>query len=260
MIQFIKKGGEDNSPIEVTTSYTTFAQPDCGYIGRFIEELGKVKITKAGCNQLFREFQKLKTVTIEFTEKPSVMKGMFSSCVNLESVNFINLDASNVTDMSSMFNLCRKLITAPTMDTSNVTDMSGIFNGCSLLQIVPTYNLNSATTIKQMFNYCTNLTTISLLNTNNVTSMDGTFYGCTNLTTIPVLNTSSVTDMYDTFGGCSSLSEESLNNILSMCIGATSYIKTKTLKYIGLTSTQATTCQGLSNYQSFLDAGWTTGY
>lgn len=62
------------------------------------------------------------------------------------------------------------------------------------------------------------------------------------------------------FSRCSSLSNESLNNILEMCINATSYTGTKTLKQIGLTSSQATTCQSLSNWNDFVTAGWTTGY
>lgn len=35
---------------------------------------------------------------------------------------------------------------------------------------------------------------------------------------------------------------------------------TKTLKYMGISSTQATTCQSLSNWSAFTAAGWTTGY
>jgi len=59
---------------------------------------------------------------------------------------------------------------------------------------------------------------------------------------------------------CENLSNESLNNVLQMCINATSYAGTKTLKYIGLTIAQANICQSLSNWQEFLDAGWTAGY
>ena len=62
------------------------------------------------------------------------------------------------------------------------------------------------------------------------------------------------------FKNCTSLSDGSLNNILTICTNATSYPSTKTLKYIGLSEEQATKCQSLSNYQAFLDAGWTTGY
>ena len=63
-----------------------------------------------------------------------------------------------------------------------------------------------------------------------------------------------------TFTACSSLTNESLNNILQMCVNAINYPGVKTLKRLGLSSEQATVCQGLSNYQAFLNAGWTTGY
>ena len=62
------------------------------------------------------------------------------------------------------------------------------------------------------------------------------------------------------FSNCPSLSDESLNNILAMCTNASSYTRTKTLAYIGLTLEQAEKCMTMSNYQAFLDAGWTTGY
>lgn len=99
-----------------------------------------------------------------------------------------------------------------------------------------------------------------LLDTSSVTNMDSMFSGCKNLTEIPLLNTSNVTNMTNMFLECIGLSDESLNNILAMCANATSYTYTKTLKYIGLTSEQATKCTTLSNYSSFTAAGWTTGY
>ena len=66
--------------------------------------------------------------------------------------------------------------------------------------------------------------------------------------------------MQDMFYNCMGLSDDSLNNILTMCINATSYTSTKTLKYIGLASALATKCTTLSNYEAFTAAGWTTGY
>lgn len=99
-----------------------------------------------------------------------------------------------------------------------------------------------------------------LLDTSNVTNMYNMFAGCSSLTLIPLLNTSNATSMNGMFSNCTSLSNESLNNILAMCTNATSYTGTKTLKYIGINATQATTCQSLSNYSAFTSAGWTTGY
>ena len=100
---------------------------------------------------------------------------------------------------------------------------------------------------------------------NTTTSMLEMFRGrkdifSSSINIVPVLETKNVTGLYNTFGYCNQLETNSLNNIMQMCINATSYTRTKTLKEIGLSSTQATTCQSLSNYQAFLEAGWTTGY
>lgn len=120
------------------------------------------------------------------------------------------------------------------------------------------YNARLVPTNGKITFYITEIST--QLNTSNVTNMNSMFQNCTNLTEIPLLNTSSVTNMQNMFSGCTSLSDDSLNNILAMCTNATSYTGTKTLKYIGLTSVQATKCTTLSNYSAFTAAGWTTGY
>lgn len=117
---------------------------------------------------------------------------------------------------------------------------------------------------ESMFQSCFMLKKIKGLNTSGVTNMYNMFGSCYELTDIEVLDTSTLanTGMRNMFNGCTKLSNESLNNILQMCINAVKITTEtyKTLSYIGLTSEQATKCQLLSNYQAFLDAGWTTGY
>lgn len=104
-----------------------------------------------------------------------------------------------------------------------------------------------------------NLTSIPLFNTENVIGFYETFNGCSNLQTVPEFNTNKVITFRRAFNLCTSLSNESLNNILAMCTNS-AVTANKTLNFIGLTSEQATICTTLSNYQAFLDAGWTTGY
>lgn len=120
------------------------------------------------------------------------------------------------------------------------------------------YNVKLVPTDGRITDYITEIST--QLDTSNVTNMSYLFSGCTNLTTIPLLDTSKVTNMQYMFDDCINLTDESLNNILMMCKNATSYTDTKTLKYLGLISAQANKCKTLSNYQAFLNAGWTTGY
>lgn len=111
-----------------------------------------------------------------------------------------------------------------------------------------------------MFNGCYSITSIPQLDTSNVVYMTTTFRSCYNVIDMPIFNLGKVTSMQNTWYGCSALSNQSLNNILQSIAGATSYNGTKTLAYIGLDSTQATTCTGLSNWSACQSAGWTTGY
>lgn len=118
---------------------------------------------------------------------------------------------------------------------------------------------NTTTNMLDMFKNRKDIFIFPMIDTSNVTNMNSVFYS-SSINIVPVLETKNVTGFYDTFGYCNQLEPNSLNNIMQMCINATSYTRKKTLKYIGLSSTQAETCQTLSNYQAFLDAGWTTGY
>ena len=122
----------------------------------------------------------------------------------------------------------------------------------------PLWDTSSVTDMSNMFSYCKNLETIPLLDTSSVTNMKNMFDGCDNLQTIPLLDTSSVSNMTNMFGGCKNLSNDSLNNILKMCINSKE--TDKRLKGIGLTQEQAEKCQTLSNWSDFVAAGWTTGY
>ena len=84
---------------------------------------------------------------------------------------------------------------------------------------------------------------------------------CTSLVTLPVLNTSKVKTMSGLVSGCSALSDDSLNNILKMCINTTSaYNGFKTLKTLELNYNLAVKCKTLSNYSAFITAGWKTGW
>lgn len=183
---------------------------------------------------------------------------MFKDCSSLKSVPLF--DTSNMDTFNGMFLWCGELLEIPLFDTSNVTYMPAAFKGCSKLTEVPLFNTSKVINMNETFRLCESLTSIPLLDTSSVTIMSNIFYGCTNLINIPIFNTSNVKNMKYMVKDCPSLSDESLNNILMMCVNATNYTYTKTLADIGLTSEQATKCTTLSNYEAFTTAGWTTGY
>lgn len=181
------------------------------------------------------------------------MSEMFIGCYSLITVPLLN--TSNVTYMVKMFDGCR-ILTIPQLDTSNVTNMKGMFYDCESLTTIPVLNTSNVTDMSEMFKDCFSLTTVPQLNTSNVTDMSEMFWDCYSLITVPQLNTRNVTDMSEMFYDCSDLTNESLNNILAMCINAANYRGTRTLAELGLTSTQQATCQTLSNWNDFVEAGW----
>ena len=137
-----------------------------------------------------------------------------------------------------------------------------MFYDCTFLVDIPLFNTNKVNNMNSAFWGCNKVITCPELDTSNVTSMRYMFNQCRSLVNVPVLNVSKISggDFYikGMFNLCSSLSNESLNNIMRMCINAINFTGTKTLQMLGLSSTQATTCQTLSNWQDFVDAGWST--
>lgn len=200
----------------------------------------------------------LETIPYIDTTTATSMSAMFKDCVNLKEIPLLN--TTNVTSMYAMFDGCTNLTTIPLLDSSNVTNMESMFSSCVNLTEIPNLNTSSLNRASNMFYNCSKLTTIPNLDTSKTTGMTSMFQNCTNLVNVPVFNWGSATHLYRIFEGCTNLSNESLNNILASCISATTYSTNKNLKYMGLTSEQASRCTGLSNYAAFTSAGWTTGY
>ena len=150
------------------------------------------------------------------------------------------------------------------LDLINIskTSLSGFFSDLKNLKKISFKSRNNITDMTTMFYFCSNLEEVDFSNvdTSNVANMSNIFYGCNRLKTITELDTNKVVNMSGAFHNCTALSNDSLNNVLAMCANATSYTGTKTLQNIGLTSAQATTCTGLSNWAAAQSAGWTTGY
>ena len=139
---------------------------------------------------------------------------LFSGCTSLTSiVNCTNLDTSNVTNMSSMFDSCSALtsLDISSFNTSKVTNMSFMFNKCSALTSldVSSFDTSKVTDMCAMFQNCSSLTNlnVSKFNTSKVTDMSYMFYGCSVLAGLDVssFDTSKVTNMRSMFNSCSSL-------------------------------------------------------
>lgn len=177
-----------------------------------------------------------------------------------ENLSFLEeiegLNTTGITKMTDVFAYCRELKKVPLFDTSAVTNMYDMFRQCVTLEEVPSFDTSKVENMEAMFFGCEKLKEVPAFNTSKVTSMYNMCRSCNKLVTVPILDTTNVTNMFNMFYECYALSDESLNNILAMCISATQ-ISNKKLSDIGLSQKQTAKCKTLSNYQAFLDAGWT---
>jgi hypothetical protein len=171
---------------------------------------------------------------IGYSSVPSSLLDMFAYSKNI----YDNWDSTQ-TNLGDKYSGNEEIRYMPLVDTSRATKTGNMFRGAINLIEVPELNLSKVTTAYQMF------------------------YNARGLIKVSYLNLSRVTNMQDMFAYCNALNNESLNNILAMCANATAYIQqgtNMTLRYIGLSSIQASNCQRLSNWDAFVAAGWTTGY
>jgi hypothetical protein len=239
-----------NKNITITQNGNTSVTADTGYTG-----LGTVDITtnvgggvsdyflantQAGYNGLTGIIKKIPTLDIANTPYFS-----FSNCVFLEEIEGIT-GTSNRTSGNQMFYECNRLKEIPYFDTSNFTTMEGFARNCNSLSTIPLFDTSNVTAMNYML-ACTN---------------EGGYDGNV-LTYVPLFNTSKVTSFTNMFQGRKNMNDEALDNILQMCIGATSYTGTKTLGQLGIYSNSgysASRIRALPHYQDFVNAGWTIGY
>ena len=148
---------------------------------------------------------------------PSISKNIrsmtFKDCKNLSSIDFKNIDTSNITSMYDMFNGCNALTSLDVsgFDTSNVGYMQYMFSGCNVLTSldVSGFDTSNVTSMYYMFSGCNALTSLDVsgFDTSNVTTMSNMFNGCNVLTSLDVsgFDTSNVTSMSNMFNGCNTL-------------------------------------------------------
>ena len=148
------------------------------------------------------------------------MKGLFTFCSGLTSLDLSSFDTSDTYDMSWMFWFCKKLtsLDLSNFDTSKTGRMISMFANCtSLTSIdVSSFDTSNVTDMSTMFGDCISLQSldVSNFNTSSVEGMGGMFSGCYSLTSLDLsnFNTSKVTNMGGMFHTCSGLTSLDLSN------------------------------------------------
>ena len=163
-----------------------------------------------GRNERLTEIKNLNNLD---TSQVTNMTSMFQGCSVLTTLDVSGFDTSQATNMTFMFYGCSGLTTldVSVFDTSQVTDMSYMFYGCSELTTldVSRFDTSQATNISSMFSGCSRLTMLDVsgFDTSQVTNISGMFSGCGGLTKLDVsrFDTSQVTNMSIMFSGCRGL-------------------------------------------------------
>ncbi len=117
----------------------------------------------------FSEMKNLTSITgMEYLNTSYVlyMRGMFSDCSSLTSLDVSHLDTSVVTDMSAMFQNCSSLtsLDVSNFNTINVKNMGSMFSFCSSLTSLDLSHFNTwiVTNMGNMFKKCLSLKSLDV--------------------------------------------------------------------------------------------------
>ena len=169
-----------------------------------------------GMFQWFTKIESLDFSNID-TSEVNKMHAMFYWMQNLKTINFGNFNTSNVTDMTAMFGCTFSLteLDLSSFDTSSVTQMSYMFHGTYVQKLdLSSFNTSNVTNMYSMFEATSRLKEIKFgdnFNTEKVTNMGRMFTNTPALLGLNLakFNTKNVTNMAHMFGSMNAI--ENLN-------------------------------------------------
>ena len=155
------------------------------------------------------------------TSEVENMTALFNGNASLTDIDIKSFDTGSVTNMQAMFGGCSNIgsINLNSLDTHNVTNMINMFSGCSSLTIADLSGLggNNLSLASGMFSGCSSLTEINMSNFNfgTISEWGGIFNLSSSINTINLMNanTSRVTNMYRMFINSTSLVNIDLTGI-----------------------------------------------
>ncbi len=165
-----------------------------------------------GMFQWFTKIESLDFTNID-TSEVNKMHAMFYWMQNLKTINFGNFNTSKVTDMTAMFGCTFNLaeLNLSSFDTSNVTQMSYMFHGTYVQKLdLSSFNTSNVINMYSMFEATSRLKEINFgpnFNTEKVTNMGRMFTNTPALLGLNLakFNTKNVTNMAHMFGSMNAI-------------------------------------------------------
>jgi len=184
---------------------------------------------------------------------------LFVGCNKTKTMSNINL--INIANAVNAFSYCTNLMQIDNIVfPSSSIQCYGMFAGCNNLVSIfnTTIHVDNA---QFMFSGCNNLITLPNFITTNFANAYCMFSSCFNLIGMPQYNTSNVINMSQMFLRCNNLSNESIQNIVNMCINSNVNSSYRNLScnnyYSPLYGTMFNNSYYQDRWQELTDAGWT---
>lgn len=172
--------------------------------------------------RMFQWFTKIESLDFSNIDTSEVnkMHAMFYWMQNLKTINFANFNTSEVTDMTAMFGDTFSLteLNLSNFDTSKVTGMSYMFHGTNVQKLdLSSFNTSNVANMYSMFEAASRLNEINFgdnFNTEKVTNMGRMFANTPVLVGLNLskFNTKNVTNMAHMFGGMNAIENLSLTS------------------------------------------------
>ena len=236
-----------NDTFSGTSTYT------CGSWVELIKKLPATKNSGASMDSYFQTYrgQELDLTNID-TSNVTNMSNLFNSCSNLTNIDLSNFDTSKATTIDGMFAGCRKITTLnlSNFNTSNITSLTNTFANCVSLTSLDLSNFDTSKVIylEYTFDHCSNLKNLNIsnFNTSNATTMQSLFNGCTSLETLNLsnFNVEKVTSMYNMFRDCRKITNLDLSSFGESNVTNTSWA------FYGCTSLETVNLSNFSNLKS----------
>ena len=197
------------------------------------------------------------------SDKLQNLCGTFRYCFNITDTSNISYwNTENVNNVYQMFLFCNHISTINDLNLPKVTDLKNFCGACHSLVSLNNCNFSNVQNLWQSFGQCWNLQATPDIHSDNIINMCEAFNNCISLTEVIQYNTLKVNDMSKTFQFCNNLSNDSIQNIINMCLNSNITNTTRmnlmtTNTYSPFSNTIFDNSYYQDRWQELTDAGWT---